>query len=65
MVGHQHIGMDRQPVFGCSRREPVAVAIIIVLGKEDRLAIIAALDHMQRLIGNEEASEPGHDSILA
>jgi hypothetical protein len=33
---------------------------VVVLAKEDRLAVIAALDHVQRLIGQKISAEPCH-----
>ncbi len=60
VVGHQHVGMNRATMVqgGCS--EPVVVTAIVLRREEDRFAIVAALDHMQRLIGQKVASEPRH-----
>ena len=44
--------------------KPRMQAVVIVLSKEDRLAVIAALDHVQRLIGQEVAAEPCHSSLI-
>ncbi len=60
VIGHQYIGVNGQPVGGRGRDQPIAVLGKIVIAEEDRLAVVAALDYMQRLIGNEIASEPRH-----
>jgi hypothetical protein len=64
VVGHEHISMNRAAVTRGCRREPIAVAGVILFAKEDGLAIIAALDHVQRLIRQEVTSEPRH-SVLS
>jgi hypothetical protein len=51
MVGHQDIGVHRAATFGGGRREPVAIAGVVVIGEENRGAIVAALDDVQRQIG--------------
>ena len=39
-------------------------AAVIVFAKENRLAVVAVLDHVQRLIGEEVAAEPCHASLV-
>jgi len=39
-------------------------AAVIVFAKENRLAVVAVLDHVQRLIGQEVAAEPCHASLV-
>jgi hypothetical protein len=58
VVGHQHIGLDGTPVVYGRGGEPVAVTAIVVLTEEDGLAVIAALDHVLRLIGQEIKAKP-------
>jgi hypothetical protein len=56
VVGHQHIGVNGAAAGGGRIREPTAVAVIVGHGKEDRLAIVAALNDMQRLVRQEITS---------
>src|SRR5579872_2976369 len=60
VVGHQHIGMDQAAILGRGVAKPVAIPCIILLAKENRRAVIAALDHVQRLIAKKIASKPRH-----
>ena len=60
MVGHQHIGVDQTAVFGGCFGEPVTVVFVVFDVEEDRAAIVAALDHVQRLVGQEIAAVPSH-----
>ncbi len=53
VIGHQHIGVDRAAIAICHVDEPIAVARVAVGAKEYRLAVVATLDHMQRLIGQK------------
>jgi len=60
VVGHQHVSMDRAASVARRLGEPAAVADIAGLVKEDRLAVVAALDHVQRLIRQEIAAGARH-----
>jgi hypothetical protein len=60
VVGHQHVAVNGAAVLDRGRRQPIAIAPAIVLAEEDRPSIVAALDHVQRLIGQEIASDPRH-----
>ena len=59
MVGHEDMSVDGAAVARGRLAEPVAIACVVLVGKEDALQVIAALDHMQRLIGDEIAAETG------
>ena len=48
MVGHQHIGMNAAARLARVLGQPVQVDAVIVLGKETGLAVVAALDQVQR-----------------
>jgi hypothetical protein len=48
----------KQPYFGSRDGEPIAIARAILFVERDRLAIVAALDNVQRLIRQEMASKP-------
>jgi hypothetical protein len=64
VIGHQHIGVDgavvRRRRFGKPGMQPP----VIVSAKEDRLTVVAALDHMQRLIGQEITAEARHAATM-
>jgi hypothetical protein len=57
--------MHAAAVRGGGLDQPVAVAAIIVRGEEDGLAVVAALDDVERLIGHEEAARAGHRPTIA
>jgi hypothetical protein len=40
--------------------EPGAVTLVILAAEEDGLALVAALDHMQGLVGQKIPAEPRH-----
>ena len=50
--------MDGAVIGGRRFGKPCVQAAEIVLAKEDRLAVVAALDNVQRLIGQEISAEP-------
>jgi hypothetical protein len=51
VIGHQDIGVDgaimRRRRFG----EPGLQPAVVVLAKEDRLTVVASLDHVRRPMG--------------
>ncbi len=49
--------MDRQAVLFARFDQPIAVLRVVVVGEKDRLAIVAALDDVQRLAFNEIATD--------
>lgn len=55
MVGHQAESMDRAAGALGRHMQYIEIAAIILVGEEDRLPVVAALDHMQRDIGQCEA----------
>lgn len=60
MVGHQHIGMDGAAMARRRLAEPKAIARVILVVKEGRRPVVAALDHVQRLIGQEIPTKTRH-----
>jgi hypothetical protein len=64
-LGHQDIGVDATAIASGRLGQPIVVAGIILDGEEDGAAIVAALDDVQRLVGEEIAAEPGHRRNLA
>ena len=53
MVGHQCIGVDGAAAIASRFFKPMEVALIILLGKEARLAIDSALNNVERVIGKK------------
>ena len=60
VVGHEHIGVDGQPMLAGRALETIQEDEVIGLGAKDRVAVVAALDNVQRLIWSEEAGKAGH-----
>jgi hypothetical protein len=48
MMGHQHVGVDGATALLRVLLEPVEIHPVVLLGKEARLAIVAALNKMLR-----------------
>ena len=55
MVGHEHVSVDCHGVLRCRVEQAYAIEFVIVFGGEDRSAIIATLDGVQRLAGDVKA----------
>jgi hypothetical protein len=51
MVGHQRIGMHGTAAIANRFFQPMEVALVVLLGEEARLAIDAALNDVQRIVG--------------
>jgi hypothetical protein len=60
MVGHQHIGMDGRAAIASRFFEPVEIALVVLVGEEAGLAIDAALNDVQRVIGKRNAWAAWH-----
>jgi len=65
MVGHQDVGVSRDSVPKDGMPEQVQESEPVVRIAEDRLAIVAALDHMQRDVRRKEARLAGHATSIA
>lgn len=61
MVGHQHISMEGEAVGVGGILQTVEIEVKVVLCGEGRLAIVAALDDVQRLARDEEAGQACHE----
>jgi hypothetical protein len=48
--------MDGKAVFQRGLGEPIAVVRVVVRGEENALAVVAAPDDVQRLIGEKDAA---------
>jgi len=64
VIGHQDIGVDGAVIGRRGVGEPVMEPLVIVAAKEDRLTVVAALDHVQRLIGQEITAETSHEATM-
>jgi hypothetical protein len=62
MIGHQHIGVDGAAAIASRLFEPMEVALIVLLGKEAWLAVDAALNDVQRVVGKQNAGATWHVS---
>jgi hypothetical protein len=56
VIGHPAIGPDLDAVFGAGFRKPISVERVILFGKEDPLATIAALGQVMRDPRQNDAS---------
>ena len=57
MIGHQHIGVDGQALLLGGFPQTAEVKPVILVRREDRLPVVAALDDVQRLARQEEAGK--------
>jgi hypothetical protein len=60
MIGHQAVAPDLGLRLVRSRGEQIAIEGIIAFFEEGPLALIAALRHMMRDAGQNEARKAGH-----
>jgi hypothetical protein len=60
MISHEDLGVDAAGMIIHGLREPAAVLRVVVFAEEDRAAIVATLNHVERLIGQEMTTEPSH-----
>jgi hypothetical protein len=56
------IGVDLDPKGVLELTEIRQVALIILVGREDNLTVVAALDHVMRVVRQHDTSHPGHNS---
>ncbi len=59
MVGHQHVGVQGAAAFFKGFAQPVTVAQVVLLGDEAGIAVMAALDNVQRYTGEVNAGPSG------
>ena len=60
MVGHQHIGVDVASMFFRRFLKFFKVETVVFFGPKNDLSIIATLDDVLRLTGNDEAGKACH-----
>ncbi len=60
VIRHPHIPMNRQAKPPCRLHQCIAKELIVRFGSENGLAVIAALDDVLRLTGDDESGETGH-----
>ena len=65
MVGHQNIGINPTLARAFGLLQGGDIDAVIVLGEEDRLAVVATLDDMMRLGRDSHAGATGHWQLLA
>lgn len=63
MVGHPYVGVDAQAMPECGVDQGIAEALIVCLGGEDDLAVVATLDDVLGLAGDDVAGESGHEGV--
>ena len=63
-VGHQGIGMQGAPFFLHGLARPVQVSMVVLFGKETRLAVMAALHNVKRHTVKRDARAAGHANTL-
>ena len=64
VIRHPHIAMNRQPKPPCRLDQRIAKELIVRICCENSLPIVAALNDMLRLTGDDEAGEAGHFSFV-
>ena len=65
VVGHQAIGPDLDAEATAGFGEPIAIERIVAVLEKDALAPVAALGHMMRQAGDDDAGDAGHGRRLA
>ncbi|MCY1557636.1 hypothetical protein D9M68_945030 [compost metagenome] len=60
MVVHQHVRVDRHLVLFGVLAQQFEQHFAVSIGFDDRLSVVAALDHMMGIAGNGEAGQTGH-----
>jgi hypothetical protein len=65
VVGHQHIGVNGAVMLVRGESEPFVIKAIILVFEKDGLAIVTALDHVQRLIRHKIAPSGPSPTPLA
>jgi hypothetical protein len=61
VIGHQHISVDGNFVEFGGGAQPFQIVLVVFRIEKDVLVVIAALEDVVRLVGNDEAGESGHD----
>ncbi len=60
MVGHQHVGVDRAAELRCILGQTLQVKYVVFVGEEAGVAVVTALDQVQRNTGKRNARAAGH-----
>src|SRR6266853_2939473 len=64
MVGHQHVGIKPTLARAFGLLQGGSIEAVLVLGEEDRLAIVATLDDMMRIGRDSHTGATGHRQLL-
>ncbi len=59
VIGHQTVRPDLDASFPGLLGKEAAIDLLVAVFEEDRLPAIAALRHVMRAVGNDDASETG------
>jgi hypothetical protein len=62
MIGHEDIGIEPTLARAFGLLQGSDIGTVIVLRKEDRLAIVAALDEMMRIGRDSHTGSTGHSN---
>jgi hypothetical protein len=60
VIGHEHVGVQGTTRFLQGRIEPVQIAVVVLVGKEARFAVAAALNDVQRYAIEVDAGSAWH-----
>ncbi len=60
VIGHQGVGVDGAATSASRLFQPMEIAVVIFIGKKARLAVDAALNDVQRVVGEKDAGAAGH-----
>jgi hypothetical protein len=65
VIGHQNEGVQRTTGSDQRLTQPLEITVVIILRKEARLAVMAALHNVQRYVGKVDAGAARHRDILS
>ena len=60
VIGHQHIGVQRTVLGGQGLAQPAQIEPTIGVAEENRLSIVATLDHVMGLAAKRQSGSAGH-----
>ena len=60
VIGHPRIGMNLQTVRVSGLNQGFAKDLVVRINRKDVLMIVAALDDVLRLAGNDDSGKAGH-----
>lgn len=60
VVSHQRVGVYRAAASASRLFQPMEITVVILISEKARLAVDAALNNVQRVIGEKNAGAAGH-----